>query len=129
MSKQTKQIHLRLTEDEYNKLMEQKEFLEMPTYAKLLRMYIHTGICYKIDYSGFEELATQISRIGNNINQITKVANESKIVDASSIKSLKDEMAKIENILSENITNKAKITKMLDNNFFIGEAHGNNENH
>lgn len=117
MANKTHEIHLRLSEDEYNKLKQQQEFLDCPTYASLIRMYIHTGIAYKIDYSGFSDLALEVSRIGNNINQVAMVANSTKSVSSFEIDSLKKELEQIEKLIADNIKTKAKVTKQLGDFF------------
>lgn len=117
MANKTHEIHLRLSETEYQKLLEQQRFLDCPSYASLIRMYIHTGICYRIDYKGLSEVASQIARVGNNINQIAAVANATSEITPLQLDDVKKQLSKIEKILSENISQKAEVTKKLGSFF------------
>lgn len=121
MANKTREIHLRLSETEYQKLLEQQRFLDCPSYASLIRMYIHTGICYRIDYKGLSEVASQIARVGNNINQIAAVANATSEINPLQLEDVKKQLSKIEKILSDNISQKAEVTKKLGSFFSTDE--------
>lgn len=121
MANKTREIHLRLSETEYQKLLEQQRFLDCPSYASLIRMNIHTGICYRIDYKGLSEVASQIARVGNNINQIAAVANATSEITPLQLEDVKKQLSKIEKILSDNISQKAEVTKKLGSFFSTDE--------
>lgn len=121
MANKTHEIHLRLSETEYQKLLEQQRFLDCPSYASLIRMYIHTGICYRIDYKGLSEVASQIARVGNNINQIAAVVNATSEITPLQLEDVKKQLSKIEKILSDNISQKAEVTKKLGSFFSTDE--------
>ena len=121
MKQLTHDMHIRVTEDEYNELLRQRDFLGFSSYSTLIRAYIHTGICFRVDYDGLYEVATQISRIGNNINQIAAIANLDKEVTNEQVKQLKLYLQEIDEILSCNLDEKAKITRRLSEEFFIGD--------
>ena len=80
MNEKTKEIHLRITEEEYQMLLQQRDFLKYSSIAQVLRAYIHSGHCYRFDMSGLYDFSTQISRVGNNINQIAAVVNETYFI-------------------------------------------------
>lgn len=115
-------IEIMLNDKEYEELKKQKDFLGFSTFSKLLRTYIHTGICYRIDYSALYEVATQISRVGNNINQIAAIANTDKSITPEQLKEVLIQQKKIEALLSGNVLDKAKITRQLNEDFFIEAA-------
>jgi len=121
MNKYSKQIHIRITENEYNELMKQTEFLGFSSYSNLIRAYIHTGVCFRFDYSGFFEIATQISRVGNNINQIANVANMTCEVTSEQVKELKSHIAELDKIMSYDFKEIEKVTRRLSEDFFVGE--------
>lgn len=89
--------------------------------------FIHTGICYRIDYKGLSDVAAEIARVGNNINQIAAVANSTKEVTPEQLKLVKNKLEQIEKILADNITQKAEVTKKLGHFFstdgWIDEIH------
>ena len=93
MNEKAKEIHLRISEDEYHMLLMQRDFLKYSSISQVLRAYIHSGHCYRFDMSGFYEFSTQISRVGNNINQIAAVVNETY-----SVTPLSDENASKTNV-------------------------------
>ena len=90
------ELHIRIDESELRTLKKYKLFFETNSFSKIIRSFIRDGFCIKIDYSADLEVATQIARIGNNINQIAKVANESGTITQEQIKQLNDEMTKVE---------------------------------
>lgn len=70
-----KQLNIRLTEYEHKLIKERME----QTGANSLREFIMdaaiNGFLIKVDYSDIKELAYEINRIGNNINQIAHKVN------------------------------------------------------
>jgi precorrin-3B methylase len=119
MTKNGHKIEVILTDNEYDELMKQKKFLGYSTYAQLIRSYIHASICYRIDCSGFYELATQVSRVGNNINQIAVAVNSSHDITPYQLKMLKKQMNEVEEILRKASEQKADITQRLAEGFFV----------
>ena len=67
-----------------------------------------------MDYGGLYEVATQISRIGNNINQIAKITNETRSILPSQIDDVKEDLEKIEKIIDSEIKKNAKLIKYRD---------------
>lgn len=114
MEKRDIHVTLLLSKAEYDEMKNQMKFLEISSNNKLLRSFLYDGLCFKVDYSGLYEVATQISRIGNNINQIAKVANETGEVHPSQINDVKEQLAKIEKIVDSEIKRGARLIKYRD---------------
>ena len=57
MANNTKGIFIRVTDEEYEELIRQKEFMEFPSYSDLIRMLINNNVCLKIDFNGLFEVA------------------------------------------------------------------------
>lgn len=129
MAKNKHAISVILNDKEYEELYRQKEYLGFSHYSDVIRNYIHTGVCFKIDYSAFFEIATQIAKIGTNINQIAKAVNETHSVTKFQVMSLQKDMKKIEDILTETVQSKAHVSKRLSEDYFRGGTHGNNEDY
>lgn len=129
MAKDRHAISVILNDEEYEELYRQKEYLGFSHYSDVIRNYIHTGVCFKIDYSAFFEIATQIAKIGTNINQIAKAVNETHSVTKFQVMSLQKDMKKIEDILTETVQSKAHVSKRLSEDYFRGGTHGNHEDH
>ena len=114
MEKRDIHVTLLLSKTEYEEMKNQMKFLEISSNNKLLRSYIYDGLCFKVDYGGLYEVATQISRIGNNINQIAKIANETRSILPSQIDDVKEDLEKIEKIVDSEIKRSAKLIKYRD---------------
>lgn len=68
-----KKVRLTKEEDEYiRKKVEQSPFNNFQNFARIMLI---TGEVKMIDYSELKKLNGQINRVGNNINQIAKLAH------------------------------------------------------
>lgn len=129
MSEKTKEIHLRISEEEYHMLLMQRDFLKYSSISQVLRAYIHSGHCYRFDMSGFYDFSTQISRVGNNINQIAAVVNETYSVTPYQMKMLQKQMAEVQEIVKTAAKENMKIIKFKENENWAGDIHGDYKNH
>lgn len=129
MNEKTKEIHLRITEEEYQMLLQQRDFLKYSSIAQVLRAYIHSGHCYRFDMSGLYDFSTQISRVGNNINQIASVVNETYSVTPYQMKQLQSQMTEIKGIVKKASEEKFKIIKFKEKENWAGNIDGDYKNH
>lgn len=67
--------------------------------------FIITAICKHstivVDTSPILEIKGELSRIGNNINQIAKVANSTHNVNSEEIENLRDELTAVRNMVEK----------------------------
>ena len=84
------EFKLRLTEEEAYILQEKWKESGMQSRNAFLRHLIIYGFVYDVDYSDLRDYNTQLSRIGNNLNQIAKRANESGQTSNSDLKKAKE---------------------------------------
>lgn len=87
--KRNKQVSFRVNDDEYKQLQKKSEIanLSVPQYCKdvsLEKTIREPGI----DYKGASEIALEIRRIGNNINQVAKHLNSGFDVSQGQISGL-----------------------------------------
>lgn len=129
MNEKTKEIHLRITEEEYQMLLQQRDFLKYSSIAQVLRAYIHSGHCYRFDMSGLYDFSTQISRVGNNINQIATIVNETYSVTPYQMKMLQSQMAEIQEFVKKASEEKFKIIKFKEKENWAGDIDGDYKNH
>ena len=129
MAENNRRIFIRVTEEEYNELLKQKEFLHLPSYSSLIRMYINNAVCFHVSLDGLFELSTQISRIGNNINQIAKVVNETRTFSPAQFQQLEKEMSDLRLKVADISDNYVEITKYLARKPNGGGNLGNYENY
>lgn len=128
MANSTRRIYARLTEDEYAELMRKKEAMGFKTYSSVIRMFIRYGICVSVDFDPFYENATQIARVGNNINQIAKAVNESKDITKYQVELLQKHMNKLEQIFNDFVDDKIKLIKYISDDNFRGDDIGSDKN-
>lgn len=129
MNQKTKEIHLRISEEEYHMLLMQRDFLKYSSISQVLRAYIHSGHCYRFDMSGFYDFSTQISRVGNNINQIAAVVNETYSVTPYQMKMLQKQMSEVQEIVKTAAKENMKIIKFKENENWAGDINGDYKNH
>ena len=120
MNEKTKEIHLRISEEEYHMLLMQRDFLKYSSISQVLRAYIHSGHCYRFDMSSFYEFSTQISRVGNNINQIAAPYQ---------MKMLQKQMSEVQEIVKTATKENMKIIKFKENENRAGDINGDCKNH
>ena len=96
--KQNKNRHFnfRVNEKEYNKIKSKIENSKLNTSEYLLRTAIDKDI---IVIDGLEEIIMQLRKIGNNINQLTKLCNQGKITNIN-LEVVKKEMKSIWQLLN-----------------------------
>lgn len=88
-------IQIYLSDDEYLILVEKHKQSNMKSISSYIRHLIIYGFVFDVDYSDLREYNVALSRIGNNLNQIAKRANESGKADNSDLKEAKELMQKI----------------------------------
>ena len=96
--KQNKNRHFnfRVNEKEYNKIKSKIEKSKLNTSEYLLRTAMDKDI---IVISGLEEIILQLRRIGNNINQLTKLSNQGSITNVD-LENVKEELKNIWQLLN-----------------------------
>ena len=96
--KQNKNRHFnfRVNEKEYNKIKSKIEKSELNTSEYLLKTAMDKDI---IVIDGLEEIIKQLRKIGNNINQLTKLSNQGRIINVN-LEDVKKEMKSIWQLLN-----------------------------
>ncbi len=91
---------VRTTDEEYKKIMEKVSASKMNKN----RFFINAALRKEIiiyDLTSIFELSAQISRIGNNVNQIAKKLNQGGKISASEINYLYASLENINNVIME----------------------------
>lgn len=96
--KQNKNRHFsfRVNEKEYNKIKSKIEKSKLNTSEYLLRTAMDKDI---IVIDGLKEIIIQLRKIGNNINQLTKLCNQGRLTNVN-LEDVKEEMKSIWQLLS-----------------------------
>ena len=97
MSNRTRQNELKLflSDDEKFILEEKHKLSGMRSRSAFIRHLILYGYVYDVDYSDLREYNTLLSKIGNNLNQITKQANTTGHLYEEDIKEVKELMNQV----------------------------------
>ena len=97
MSNRTRQNELKifLSDDEKFILEEKHKLSGMRSRSAFIRHLILYGYVYDVDYSDLREYNTLLSKIGNNLNQITKRTNTTGHLYEEDIKEVKELMNQV----------------------------------
>ena len=91
-----KHFNFRVNENEYNKIKSKIEKSKLNTSEYLLKTAMNKEI---IVIEGLEEIIIQLRKIGNNINQLTKLCNQGRLTNIN-LEDVKKEMKSIWQLLS-----------------------------
>lgn len=94
--KRTKQIVIRMTEEEFSKVKIQVEKSGMKQQEYLIKAITEKPI---INTDGIKELVPELKRVGNNLNQLSRNANEGYIVGSSEIAEMQKELGEVWQLL------------------------------
>lgn len=87
-----KQLKIRVTEYEYQLIQERMEASGAVTLQDYLLQAAINGYLIKVDYSDIKDLAYEINRIGNNINQIAHKINAENVIYKTDIEEVQDKI-------------------------------------
>ena len=108
-----KQIKLYVTEKEYNSIKIKMKQFGTEKFSIYARKMLIDGYVISINnIYEFKKLVYEVNKIGVNINQLTKLANENKSISKSIINSIIKKQEEIQQLVN------AKLVKIFgDNNF------------
>jgi len=91
--KENRQIKFRVNDSEFERIQQIAETFHMsvPAFAKKRAMGYRMKPP-KIDKAGAIEIAKQLRAIGNNVNQLTRRANEGRAIDSEQLRGIKKEL-------------------------------------
>lgn len=93
-----KQIVIRMSEDEFNKVKSNVEKSGMKQQEYLIKCVTEKSI---INTDGIKELTPELKRIGSNINQIAKRCNQGNQASVDEIEIIKEELNKAWQLLKQ----------------------------
>lgn len=101
-----KKVRFNETELDYlNKKIEDSPFNNFQNFARILLL---TGEVKIVDYSSLQQLNGEINRIGNNINQMAKLAHQFDEISEADIFDLLDELQEIKRLVSDKFKEELK---------------------
>ena len=93
------QLILRVTPEEHEFIKKKMTLIGTNNFNAYARKMLIDGYVIEVDLSKYHELANEVNKIGVNINQIAKIANETRGVSPQSIDHLQQEVEKIWQLL------------------------------
>lgn len=99
-----KQIVIRLTEEEFAKVKAQVEKSGLKQQDYLIRAITNKPIT---NTDGLKELVPEIKRVGNNLNQLSRKANEGYVIGVEQLEQAKKELSEVWQSLKQFIQKQA----------------------
>lgn len=94
-----KQLNIRVTEYEYQLILERMKQSGSASLREFVVDSATNGFLINVDYSDIKDLAYEINRIGNNINQIAHKINSEGSIYKTEIEEVQDNVNMIWKIL------------------------------
>lgn len=105
MRKQTRQVVIRMTENDFIKMKIRVKFSGKKQAEFLRNCILKTKI---ISFRGIDSLLIELKKIGNNINQIAKKCNTGHTATYEEIKKQGDELREVISLLTQQLVEKDK---------------------
>lgn len=121
MSKRTRSIEkkVRFTQKEIEYVQDKIIHSKLDSFQSYAHTMLIQGEVIQVDYSGLLSLILEVKRIGNNINQVTKLANQFSDISIRDIQELKDELKNLNLIVDETLKKEIKThTNKTEVNYF-----------
>lgn len=93
-------IYLRLTKDEKQEVINKMESIGMTNLNDFVRKILLIGTVIKVDTNGLNNLAYEVSKVGNNINQIAKHANQTDNINQKDIELIIEDLNYIKTFIA-----------------------------
>lgn len=99
-----KQIKLYVTEKEYNSIKIKMKQFGTEKFSVYARKMLIDGYVIKLDnIYEFKKIIYEINKIGVNINQLTKLANENKNISKSIVNSIIKKQEELHQLVNERL--------------------------
>lgn len=106
-----KKVRFSEVELEYlNKKIERSPFNNFQNYARILLL---SGEVKMVDYSELQHLTGEVNRIGNNINQMARLAHQFKEISSEDINDLSQQLREIKLMISERFKEELKQERLI----------------
>ena len=103
MKVRTKEICIKLTPEEYELIQKRKELAGIQNMSAYIRKMALNGYVINPEWPELKEVLLSHSRIGNNLNQYTRKANETGSIYEEDITNLKEMFSEETQVLKKAI--------------------------
>lgn len=98
------QLILRVTPQEHDHIKKKMALMKTNNFNAYARKMLIDGYVIEVDLSMYHELANEVNKIGVNINQIARIANETRGISPSRIDRLQQEVEQIWRLLKSSLS-------------------------
>lgn len=95
-----KRLYIQVTEDEKNDILQKMEKAKMTNLNEFVRRALSTSEIINLDLKKLQDLTYELNKIGTNINQIAKVANQTNSIYKNDLDEIKKYLKGIEDFVS-----------------------------
>ncbi|CBZ48543.1 plasmid mobilization relaxosome protein MobC [Streptococcus gallolyticus] len=96
------------TQKEYNQVRHAMAQMKAPTFQYYAKNQLIQGKLVQIDFSELKNLRVAINRIGGNINQIAKHANENQTISSEELEQVLAYLSEIKEMVATKISSAEK---------------------
>lgn len=112
---------VRLSPEEDRALKKWKKWLNLSCESDVIRMFIRSGVGYRFDYTSCGKMVSEVNHIGQNINQLVKMANAKQSVYLSEVTQLQEQVKNLEDLINDFVVNNAEVDKRIGQ-MFLSES-------
>lgn len=98
------QLIVRVTPQEHEHIKKKMALMKTNNFNAYARKMLIDGYVIEVDLSKYHELAGEVNKIGVNINQIARMANETRSVSPQQINRLQQEVEQIWQLLKSSLS-------------------------
>lgn len=92
-------VYFYMSDKELNQLNERLEYYNSNNRSEFIRESILNNYIIVNDDTNLRALVYEVNRIGNNVNQLTRLANQNKEIEAEEIKGLKKQIEEVRSLV------------------------------
>lgn len=96
------------TEQEYKQVQHVMQQMQAPTFQYYAKNQLIQGKIVQIDFSELKNLRIAVNRIGGNINQIAKHANENQSITSEELAQVLALLSKVKELVATKLSNEEK---------------------
>lgn len=100
---------IRVSEDENGDLQQRISMAGNPKFEPYARQALLQNAILQLDFSEWHELNLQIARIGNNINQIARIANTNESFNDERLNQLRAAVSELFSALGDEVLHRADL--------------------
>lgn len=99
---------IRFNSEEWNYLIKKIERSPFNNFQNFARILLIQGEIRYVDFSDLRRLVSAVNRVGNNINQIARLANQFQEISQKDIDNLTEEVSSLKRLVEETLKEEIK---------------------